>query len=365
MPEGTLSQKFEVSTGPLPASRKIHVAGRVFPDVRVAMREIDLTPAAKEPPLRVYDPSGPFTDPAATIDIRAGLPPLRDRWIRARGDVEEVTARNVRPEDNGLRPDEASAVPLFDRGARRPLRAKAGNAVTQFAYARAGIVTPEMEYIAIRENLGRERRKDAPARDGESFGAAIPDYVTPEFVRDEVARGRAIIPANINHPESEPMIIGRNFLVKINANIGNSIVTSSVARGSGQAGLGDPLGRRHGDGSFHRQEHPHHPRMDHPQFAGADRHGADLSGAGEGRRQGRGSDLGDLPRHAHRAMRAGRGLLHHPCRRAAAVHSADGQARHRHRLARRLDHGEVVPRPSPGELPLHALRGNLRDHARL
>jgi phosphomethylpyrimidine synthase len=193
------------------------------------MREIDLSPAAKEPPLRVYDPSGPFSDPAVTIDIRAGLAPLREAWIRARGDVEEVPGRNVRPEDNGLRPDEASAVPLFDRGARRPLRAKAGHAVTQFAYARAGIVTPEMEYVAIRENLGRERAKNAAQRDGESFGAAIPDHVTPEFVRDEVARGRAIIPNNINHPESEPMIIGRNFRVKINANIGNSIVTSSVA----------------------------------------------------------------------------------------------------------------------------------------
>jgi phosphomethylpyrimidine synthase len=227
MPEGTLSQKFDVSTGPLPASRKVHVAGRVFPDLRVAMREIDLTPSAKEPPIRTYDPSGPYSDPAVTIDIRAGLPPLRDRWIEARGDVEPVEARTVQPEDNGLRPDEASAVPVFDRGTRRPLRAKGTRAVTQLAYARAGIITPEMEYIAIRENLGRENLQAAP--DGESFGAAIPAFVTPEFVRDEVARGRAIIPANINHPESEPMIIGRNFLVKINANIGNSIVTSSVA----------------------------------------------------------------------------------------------------------------------------------------
>ena len=227
MPEGTLNQKFEVSTGPLPASRKVHVAGRVFPDLRVAMREIDLTPSAKEPAIRAYDPSGPYSDPAATIDIRAGLVPLRDPWIRARGDVEDVAGRNIRPEDNGLKPNEASAVPAFDRGARQPLRAKSGRAVTQLAYARAGKITPEMEYIAIRENLGRERLK--AAADGESFGAAIPDFVTPEFVRDEVARGRAIIPANINHPESEPMVIGRNFLVKINANIGNSIVTSSVA----------------------------------------------------------------------------------------------------------------------------------------
>jgi phosphomethylpyrimidine synthase len=227
MPEGSL-KTIGVSTGPLPASRKIHVRGERHPDLRVAMREIDLSPAANEPPLRVYDPSGPYTDPSFGVDIRRGLPALREAWIRARGDVEEVAARAVRPEDNGLRPGEESEVPLFDRAGRRPLRATAGRAVTQLAYARAGIVTPEMEYIAIRENLGRDARA-AAARDGQSFGAAIPDHVTPEFVRDEVARGRAIIPANINHPESEPMIIGRNFLVKINANIGNSIVTSSVA----------------------------------------------------------------------------------------------------------------------------------------
>ncbi len=153
---------------------------------------------------------------------------MRAHWIAARGDVAEVAARAVRPEDNGLKLGEVSDVPLFDRASRRPLRAKGDSAVTQLAYARRGIVTPEMEYIAVRENLGRERALDEK-RDGQDFGAAIPDFVTPEFVRDEVARGRAIIPANINHPESEPMIIGRNFLVKINANIGNSIVTSSVA----------------------------------------------------------------------------------------------------------------------------------------
>ncbi len=192
------------------------------------MREIDITPSAKEPPVRVYDPSGPYTDPAAKIDIRAGLPGVRAPWIAARGDVAEVDARAVRPEDNGLKLGEISDVPLFDRAERKPLRAKGGAAVTQFAYARRGIVTPEMEYIAIRENLGREKAL-GEKRDGQDFGASIPDFVTPEFVRDEVARGRAIIPSNINHPEAEPMIIGRNFLVKINANIGNSIVTSSVA----------------------------------------------------------------------------------------------------------------------------------------
>jgi phosphomethylpyrimidine synthase len=228
MPEGSLKQNFSVSTGPLPASRKVFVAGIRHRDLRVAMREIDLSPAAKEPPLRVYDPSGPYSDPAAAIDIKQGLSSLRGAWIAARGDIEPQQGRAVRPEDNGLKADEVSDVPVFERAGREPLRARAGRAVTQLAYARAGIITPEMEYIAIRENLGREQLAEG-VRDGESFGAAIPDRVTPEFVRDEVARGRAIIPANINHPESEPMIIGRNFLVKINANIGNSIVTSSVA----------------------------------------------------------------------------------------------------------------------------------------
>ncbi len=228
MPEGTLTQNFGVSTGPLPASRKIYLGGARHPELRVAMREIELSPAAKEAALRVYDPSGPYTDPAVAIDIRLGLAPLREPWIRARGDVEEQPARAVRPEDNGLRPGETSDVPLFDRATRRALRAKSGRRVTQLAYARAGIVTPEMEYIAIREHLGREQAVTA-GRDGQSFGAAIPAEATPEFVREEVARGRAIIPANVNHPEAEPMIIGRNFLVKINANIGNSIVTSSVA----------------------------------------------------------------------------------------------------------------------------------------
>jgi phosphomethylpyrimidine synthase len=231
MPDTLPQDLLEVTTGPLPASRKIHVPGRLHAGLAVPMREIDLSPASGEAPVRVYDTSGPYTDPAYRADIRRGLPELRRAWIEARGDVEAYEGRAIRPEDDGLRPGETRRVPVFDRGDRRPLRARPGRAVTQLAYARAGIVTPEMEFVAIRENLGRERLREAAGapRDGESFGAAIPDYVTPEFVREEVARGRAIIPASINHPESEPMAIGRNFLVKINANIGNSAVTSSVA----------------------------------------------------------------------------------------------------------------------------------------
>ena len=218
----------EVTTGSLPASRKIYVPGKVHGDIRVAMREIDLEVSAKEPPVVVYDPSGPYTDPAVNIDIRMGLSPLRTPWIKARGDVEEIPGRAQRPEDDGLKAGEAVSVQVFDRAGRKPLRAKTGANVSQMHYAKQGIITPEMEYVAVRENLGRQQALKE-TRDGESFGAAIPDFVTPEFVRDEIARGRAIIPANINHPEAEPMIIGRNFLVKINANIGNSAVTSSVA----------------------------------------------------------------------------------------------------------------------------------------
>tara|TARA_R110000787_G_scaffold191750_1_gene303251 strand:- start:42 stop:1967 length:1926 start_codon:yes stop_codon:yes gene_type:complete len=213
-----------VTTGPIRGSRKIHVG-----PLKVAMREITLEPGSGEAPVRVYDTSGPYTDPAAQIDIRAGLPMLRHDWVVGRGDVEDYAPREVRPEDNGLKgPDRSGGVAQFPLGARRPLRAKPGANVSQMHYARRGIITPEMEYVAERENLGRARLSEY-IRDGQDWGADIPDYVTPEFVRDEVARGRAIIPSNINHPESEPMAIGRNFLVKINANIGNSAVASDVA----------------------------------------------------------------------------------------------------------------------------------------
>src|SRR6185369_4940056 len=229
MPDGNPNPNFTVSTGPLPASRKIHLPGKIHPDIRVAIREIALDPSANEPPVRVYDSSGPYTDPDVAIDITRGLPKLRDPWIRARGDVEEYDGRAIKPEDNGQKAGDKVDLTEFALGDRKPLRAKAGRNVSQLHYARKGIITPEMEYIAIRENLGREKLAKDAARDGESFGAEIPDQVTPEFVRDEIARGRAIIPANINHPEIEPMIIGRNFLVKINANIGNSAVVSSIS----------------------------------------------------------------------------------------------------------------------------------------
>ncbi|MCG8692640.1 MAG: phosphomethylpyrimidine synthase ThiC [Minwuiales bacterium] len=217
----------KVTEGALPASRKIYSQGNLHPEIRVPMREIAVHPTAGEPPVTVYDSSGPYTDPDVQTDIAAGLPRLREAWIEARGDVERYDGRPVDASDNGFASGD-QLTPEFPLR-HRPWRARDGNAVTQLAYARAGIITPEMEFIAIRENLGRDALKSKLERDGESWGAAIPDHVTPEFVREEVARGRAIIPANINHPESEPMIIGRNFLVKINANIGNSAVTSSMA----------------------------------------------------------------------------------------------------------------------------------------
>jgi phosphomethylpyrimidine synthase len=217
-----------ISTGPIPGSRKVYQAGELFPELRVPFREVAVHPSANEPPVTIYDPSGPYSDPTVAIDIEKGLPRTREALVVARGDVEEVTdPRQVKPEDNGFAQGKHLAPEFPDTG-RKIYRSKPGKLVTQLEYARAGIITAEMEYVAIRENLRREQTRPC-VRDGEDFGASIPDFVTPEFVRQEVARGRAIIPANINHGELEPMAIGRNFLVKINANIGNSAVLSTVA----------------------------------------------------------------------------------------------------------------------------------------
>ncbi|NCT66871.1 MAG: phosphomethylpyrimidine synthase ThiC [Rhodanobacteraceae bacterium] len=238
VPSDLLRQTAELSesvTRPIPGSRKIHVAGSRA-DLRVPMREIALsdTPsmfgAEKNAPFTTYDTSGPYTDPAYRVDLAAGLPALRAAWIAERGDTEQLADFS-----SPFTRQHANAPSLADvrfPAIPKPRRAKAGANVTQMHYARRGIVTPEMEYIAIRENQKLEAIREAhllKQHPGQSFGAAIPKLITPEFVREEVARGRAIIPANINHPESEPMIIGRNFLVKINANIGNSAVTSSIA----------------------------------------------------------------------------------------------------------------------------------------
>ncbi|HEY0926717.1 phosphomethylpyrimidine synthase ThiC [Brevundimonas sp.] len=249
-----------IPTGPRAGGVKVYVAGELFPDIRVPFREVAVHPSANEPPVTMYDSSGPYTDPSVTIDIKRGLPKVKSSWQLDRGDIAPVAnPREVKPEDNGHASGKHLA-PRFDVSNHQVFKGVEGRPVTQYEYARAGIITPEMEYVAIRENMRRAApgvgdgvsgvggeqhvtladgstvrlphtphpTPHTPERDGEDFGASIPDFVTPEFVRQEIARGRAIIPHNINHPEVEPMIIGRNFLVKINANIGNSAVLSSV-----------------------------------------------------------------------------------------------------------------------------------------
>ena len=354
---------------PLNGSQKIHVEAG---DLRVAMREIKLsaTPVLgtggesrleHNPPVRVYDTSGPYTDPAVKIDIRAGLPGLRAPWIEARNDTElqsgfasEYTrSRNADVSLDGLR---FPNIPL-------PRRAKAGRNVTQMHYARQGIVTPEMEYIAIRENLLRANPDyRSPQHRGESFGAALPGEITPEFVRDEVARGRAIIPSNINHPESEPMIIGRNFLVKINGNIGNSAVTSSIGEEVEKMVWGTRWGAdtimdlSTGKNIHETREwiirNSSVPIGTVPIYQALEKTG------GIRRRP----DLGHLPGHAHRTGRTGCGLFHYPRRCIAALRAADGRAHDRDRFPRRLDHGQMVSRASRRKFSLHPLRRNLRDH---
>lgn len=242
----------------LPNSKKVYVKGKMYPYIRVPFREIEVTPThlpdgktEANDSVTAYDPSGLWGDDDAECDVRNGLPPIRYEWIKSRSDTEEYEGREIKPEDNGYLTEgyeeyaskwqkEKNKGEKFPGLKRKTLRAKEGINVTQLHYAKKGIITPEMEYIAIRENLGRETAVEMGLKDkkmqnslywqhkGMSWGANIPDFITPEFVRDEVAAGRAIIPANINHPESEPMIIGRNFLVKINANIGNSAISSSI-----------------------------------------------------------------------------------------------------------------------------------------
>jgi len=241
---GATDEKVIISTDPIsPNSKKVYVSGTIHPDIKVPFREISLSPSTTvtgngdhaendESSLIVYDTSGPYTDPEAEINIREGLKPIRLSWIMDRGDVEYYDGRKIMPKDNGYREGENPNAERFPKTRDKVLRAKPGQNVSQMYYAKKGIITPEMEFIAIRENQKRKQWNQDDEREkrlaGNSFGANLPQEITAEFVRDEVARGRAIIPNNINHPESEPMIIGRNFLVKINSNIGNSAVSSSI-----------------------------------------------------------------------------------------------------------------------------------------
>ena len=306
-------------------SRKIYSAPQGHDDVMVPFREIALTDGTS---FRVHDTSGPYTDAEAGIDVNRGLKPLRAGWIAARG----------------------------------------GGPVTQLELARAGIVTKEMVYVAHRENIGRQGQADeAEARlaDGESFGASHPS------LRDAGVRAQRSRPRPRHHPRQHqsPRIRADDHRPELrdqDQRQYRQLRRHLLGRGGGgEDGVGDPLGRRHRHGPLDRAQHPPDARMDHPQCAGADRHGADLSGAGEGARRSGQARLGGLSRHADRAGRAGRRLFHHPCRRASRLHPSHRAPRHRHRVARRLDHGQMVPGASPRELPLRALRGDLRHHAPL
>ena len=323
----------------------------------------------------LYDTSGPYTDPAAEIDVRRGLPPCARGWIAERGDTESYAGRAPQALDDGATHDDREAERMAELRAdaaalqRTPRRAKPGANVTQMHYARRGIVTPEMEFVALRENGRREWMAEYladAAREkrlaGNPMGAQIPQIITPEFVRDEVARGRAIIPANINHPEVEPMAIGRNFLVKINANIGNSAVTSSIEeeveklvwaiRWGADNVMDLSTGRNiHTTRDWIVRNSPV-PIGTVPIYQALEK----VGGVAE-----------DLTWEIFRDTlieQAEQGVDYFTIHAGAApaLHPPHRQAAHRHRLARRLDHGQVVHRAPQGELPLHALRGHLRHH---
>ena len=343
----------KVTTGPLPSSKKVYSRPDTAKDLRVPVREIMLSEGAGEPNLPVYDTTGPYTDPNVEINVENGLARARTEWVKERGGVEEYEGREIKPEDNGNVGEKHAArvYPVVNR----PLRGLDGHMVTQYEFARAGIITKEMIYVAERENLGRkqqlERAEWAQQRRRElrRLGAAV---------RDAGIRARRDRARPRHHPlQHQPRRAradgDRPQLPDQDQRQYRQLGGELLGRGRDrQDGVVDPLGRRHRDGPVHRPQHPHHPRMDPAQLAGADRHRADLPGAGEVQRRPGAAHLGALPRHADRAMRTGRRLLHHPRRRAARLRAPHRQARDRHCLARRLDHGQVVPRAPQGELPL-------------
>ena len=364
------SRLSEDVTEPLPGSRKIYQTGSRA-DLRVGMREVEQSASSTSfgsglnPAIPIYDTSGPYTDPDAAIDIQAGLAPMREAWIRERGDSEALEAPTSEYGRKRLADPELQDIRMT---AARPVRrARDGGAVTQMHYARAGIITPEMEYIAIRENAGLEALREDPAfrellkrHPGEPFGARLPETVTAEFVREEVAAGRAIIPANINHPELEPMIIGRNFRVKINANIGNSAVASSIAeevekmawavRWGGDTVMDLSTGRNiHETREWIIRNSPV-PIGTVPIYQALEK----VDGRAE-----------ELTWEIYRdtlVEQAEQGVDYFTVHAGVRLPyiPADGGPRHRHRVARRLHPGQVVPGAPPGELPVHALRGDLR-----
>ena len=372
-------------TAPFPASTKVWVEG-TLPCVRVPMREVRVGPTrghgsaevtevaeVENPPVTLYDTSGPYTDPAAAIDVRQGLPPLRREWILGHGDVEELPG--LSSEHGRRRAADPRLAALRFGPARRPLRAQPGANVTQMHYARKGIITPEMEFVAIRESQRRELAREAAGgrawgggvaqHPGESWGAAVPAVVSPDFVRQEVARGRAIIPANVNHPESEPMAIGRNFLVKINANIGNSAVASSIEEEVAKMvwairwGADTVMDLSTGKNIHETREwilrNSPVPIGTVPIYQALEKVG------------GKAEDLTWEIFRDTLIEQAEQGVdyftIHAGVR--LRLRAADRRPHDRDRVARRLDPCQVVPRPPPRELRLRALRRDLRDHARL
>ena len=275
-----------------PRSEKVYLPGTLFPELRVAMRKVEQVPSTNfidgekvltpNPEVYVYDTSGPFSDPAVEVDLKKGLPRLREPWILKRGDVEQLS--EITSEYGRMRRDDQSLDSLRFEHITLPYRALQGKCCTQMYYAKQGIITPEMEYVAIRENMNCAE-------------LGIETHITPEFVRQEIAAGRALLPANINHPEAEPMIIGRNFLVKINTNIGNSATTSGIEEEVEKGIVELQMGRRHADGPLHRREHPRNARMDYPQLSRSGGHCPHLPGIGESERQGGRPHLGNLPRY--------------------------------------------------------------------
>ena len=342
------------------------------------LREIALDASSGEPPVPVYDPSGPYTDPDAAIDVEKGLPRTRVEWVRERGGVEAYEGRPIKPVDNGNvsgkhlarnfpnTPRPLRAIPSPQLGERvqaaarrtpHPARMGAGGNHHQGndLHRRARKSRPQED---ARWRAGRARRRRKLRR----FGAALHHAGIRALGSGARPRHHSV--------EHQSRRAGaddhRPQLSHENKRQYRQLRRHVVGRGgSGEDGVGDPLGRRHGDGPLDRPQHPQHPRMDFAQRAGADWNSADLPGAGEGRRRSRQARLGVLQGHADRAMRAGRRLFHHPCRRAARLHSPHRQPRDRHRLARRLDHGEVVPGAPQGELPLRALRRDLRPDAQI
>ena len=349
----------DINVNSYPNSEKIYVDGSIYP-IKVGMRRIKLTPTVKivdgrrvmteNAPVVVNDTSGVYTDPNVEVDINKGIPRLREKWIEQRADT--ALQDGISSEYGRQRLADASLDDIRFPVRHNPRMALPGKQITQMAYAKAGVVTAEMEYVAIRENLNNKQ-------------LGIETYITPEFVRQEVAAGRAIIPANINHPEAEPMIIGKAFSVKLNTNIGNSALSSGIKEEVDKAIWscywgGDTLM------DLSTGKHIHETREWIVRNCPVPMGTVPIYQALEKRERKRGeADVGNLPRHARGAMRAGSGLLHNPCRCAARACQTRRQPSDGMRVARWKHHDGMVRNPQRGELPLHPLRRNLRPRGEI